>query len=103
MIRVSVMYPNTEGGKFDIAYYCDKHIPLVRQKLGAALKDVAVEHGMGGPEPGSPPAFLAMGHLLFESVQAFQTSFAPHAELIMKDIPKYTNIRPVIQISEVKI
>jgi len=103
MIKVSVLYPNEKGGTFDMAYYCATHIPLVRQKLGAALKGVAVEQGIAGEEPGSPPAYLALGHLLFESVEAFQTSFGPHAQAIMADIPNYTNIQPTIQISEVKI
>jgi uncharacterized protein (TIGR02118 family) len=103
MIKVSVMYPNREGSKFDMAYYCDRHIPLVREKLGAALKGVAVEQGIGGAEPGSPPPYLALGHLLFESVEAFLTSFAPHAEAIESDIPNYTNAEPIMQISEVKI
>jgi len=103
MIRVSVMYPNIEGGTFDMEYYCDKHIPMVRQKLGAALKGVAVEQGLAGPLPGSPPPFLALGHLLFESVEAFQTAFGPHAQAIMVDIPNYTNTQPTIQISEVKM
>lgn len=103
MIKVSVMYPNNEGSTFDMAYYCDKHMPMVRQKLGAALKGVAVEQGLAGPLPGSPPPFLALGHLLFESVEAFQASFGPHAQAIMADIPNYTNTQPTIQISEVKM
>jgi uncharacterized protein (TIGR02118 family) len=103
MIRVSVMYPNTEGSTFDMAYYCETHMPLVRQKLGAALKGVVVEQGISGPEPGSSPPYLALGHLLFESLEAFQTSFGPHAQALMDDIPNYTNTQPTIQISEVKI
>ncbi len=103
MINVSVLYPNSDGCKFDMDYYCSRHIPMVREKLGAACKGVAVVQGMGGPEPGSPPAFIAMGHLQFESLEAFQAAFAPHAETFMKDIPNYTDIQPVIQISAVKI
>ena len=102
MIKVSVMYPNSEGSTFDITYYLDTHIPMVRQKLGAALKGVAVEQGIGGAEPGSPAPYLALGHLWFESVEAFQTSFGPHAEQFEADIPNYTNTQPTIQISEVK-
>jgi uncharacterized protein (TIGR02118 family) len=103
MIKLSVMYPNNEGSTFDMAYYCNKHFPMLRQKLGAALKGVAVEQGLAGPLPGSPPPFLALGHLLFESVEAFQAAFEPHAQAIMADIPNYTNTQPTIQISEVKI
>ena len=103
MIKVSVMYPNNEGSTFDMTYYCDAHIPMVRQVLGAALKGVAVEQGIGGIEPGSPAPYLALGHLLFESLEAFQTSFGAHAEEIEGDIPNYTNTEPTIQISEVKM
>jgi uncharacterized protein (TIGR02118 family) len=44
-----------------------------------------------------------MGHLYFDSVAEFQASFGPHAEAIMADIPNYTNVQPVIQISDVKM
>ena len=103
MVKVSVLYPNNDGGRFDMDYYCNSHIPMVREKLGAACKAVAVEQGLGGPAPGSPPHFIAMGHLVFDSLEAFQAAFAPHAETFMADIPNYTNIQPVIQISSVRL
>lgn len=103
MVKVSVLYPKRQDTKFDMAYYLNRHIPMVRQLLGASLKGVSVEHGLSGIEPGSPPAFVAMGHLLFESVEAFQTSFGPHAQTIVGDVPNYTNSEPKIQISEVKL
>lgn len=103
MIKVSVLYQNTEDSKFDMDYYCNRHIPLVQQKLGPACKRVAVEAGLGGMEPGSPPTYVVMGHLYFDSVEAFQTALAPHAEAIMGDIPNFTNIQPTIQLSEVKL
>ena len=102
MIKVSVMYPNNAGSTFDMTYYCETHIPMVRQRLGAALKGVEVEQGIGGEEPGSPAPYLVLCHLLFESVEAFQSAFEPHAQELGADIPNYTNIQPVIQISEIK-
>src|SRR5262249_47963848 len=103
MIKVSVLYPHSAGGKFDMSYYTAKHMPMVKQKLGAACKGVAVEQGIAGGAPGAPPTYSAMGHLLFDSVEAFQGAFAPHAQAIMADIPNYTDATPVIQISEVKM
>jgi uncharacterized protein (TIGR02118 family) len=76
---------------------------MVREKLGAAVKGAAVEHGLSGGAPGSRPAYVAMGHLYFDSVEAFQAAFGPHAPAIMADIPNYTDIEPVIQLSDVKI
>ncbi len=76
---------------------------MVQEKCGAALKGGAVDHGLSGVEPGSPATYVAMAHLLFDSVEAFQSSFGPHAEAIMADSPNYTDIQPTIQISEVKM
>ena len=103
MIKVSVLYPGGAGSTFNMDYYLNRHIPMVRAKLGTACKNAAVEQGLGGATPGSPPAFSAMGHLYFDSVEAFQTAFGPHAGAIMDDIPNYTNVQPTIQVSEVKL
>jgi uncharacterized protein (TIGR02118 family) len=102
MVKVSVLYANTEGKKFDMGYYWDKHIPMVKQKLGAACRRLDVDQGMGGAQPGSKPAFVAMAHLSFDSVEAFQQAFGPHADAIMGDVPNYTDIQPIIQVNEVK-
>lgn len=103
MVKVSVLYPNGAGHKFDMTYYCEKHIPMVQRLLGAALKGVAVEQGVAGGAPGAPATYLAMGHLQFDSVESFQASFGPHTVEIVGDIPNYTNTQPVIQVSEIKI
>ncbi len=103
MITVSVLYPNGSGSRFDLDYYLKSHIPMVQQRLGAPLKRVAVERGVAGGAPGAPPPFLAAVHLYFESVEAFQGAFGPHAGPIMADVPNYTNTTPVIQISEVSL
>jgi len=103
MVKVSVLYPNSAGCKFDMDYYLTKHIPMVKQKLGAALKGTAVEQGIGGGAPGAPATYVAMCHLSFDSAEAFQAAFAPHAPAILADIPNYTNTQPTIQISEVKM
>ena len=103
MIKVSVFYPNGPGAKFDINYYVNSHMPMVKKTLGAALKGMAVEEGIGGIPPGSPAPYLATGHLLFDSVEAFGAAFAAHAESIMADVPNYTNTQPTIQIGLVKL
>ena len=103
MIKVSILYPNQPGSRFNFDYYLDQHMPMTIAKLGEALKGVSVEHGLSGGLPGAPPAYVAMCHLLFDSVDAFQSAFAPHAEALQGDIPNYTDALPVIQFSEVKL
>jgi uncharacterized protein (TIGR02118 family) len=103
MIKVSVLYPHKDGGRFDMDYYLAKHMALVRQRLGATLKGMSVEQGIAGGAPNSPAPFAAMGHLLFDTVGAFQSAMASHGAEFMADIPKFTNIEPTIQVSEVKM
>lgn len=103
MIKISVFYPNSSGAKFDMNYYVSKHLPMVQKKLGAALKGVAAEQGIAGGQPGEAATYIAIGHLMCDSIETFQSSFAPHAEAIMADVPNYTNVQPTIQISEVKL
>jgi len=103
MIKVSVFYPHQPNANFDMTYYCEQHMPLVRRLLGSAVKNTAVEHGLSGGTPGSAPLYIALGHMYFESVPAFVEAWTPHAAEIIADIPNYTNLQPQIQISEVKL
>ena len=103
MIKVSVMYPNTPGARFDHDYYRDTHMPMVKSRMGRNCKYYAVDKGLAGGAPGVPAAYIAMCHIFCESVEAFQAGFEPHAAEIMADIPKYTDLSPVLQISEVVV
>ena len=101
MIRVTALYPYGEGARFDIDYYRNKHVPMVAKTLGAACKGIAVERGIAGRAPGSPPPYVAVAHMLFESMDTFRTAFGPHAATLSADAPNYTDIKPEMQISEV--
>jgi uncharacterized protein (TIGR02118 family) len=103
VIKVSVMYPYRPGAKFDMDYYCDSHMPLVQRVLRPAIKGLAVDKGLAGGALGSTPAYVAVGHLLFDSVEEFQAAFAANGNTILADIPTYTDIEPVLQISEVML
>jgi uncharacterized protein (TIGR02118 family) len=102
MINVNVLYPNKDGAKFDMGYYLGSHIPMVKRALGSALKGCVVEQGLGGAAPGTKAEFSTMCHLRFDSVEAFQKAFGPHAAEIQNDIKNYSSEPPIIQISEVK-
>ena len=103
MIRVDVMYPNEEGAKFDWDYYLSSHCPMVQERTADALRGFNIDQGIAGGAPGEGPTYIAVAHLQFDSVEAFQGSFGPHVAEIMGDIPNYTPITPVIQINEIKI
>src|SRR5690242_14837545 len=60
MIKVSVMYPNTPGARFDHAYYRDKHMPLVQARMGKSCTHYTVDKGLAGGAPSAPAPFVAM-------------------------------------------
>lgn len=103
MIKLSVLYPNGEGKTFDMDYYTNQHLPLVRQLLGDACKGADVEAGLSGLGADSPSPYAACGHLYFETMAEFQESINANLEQTLGDIPNFTNIEPVVQVGEVLI
>jgi uncharacterized protein (TIGR02118 family) len=103
MIKVSVIYSNAEGKTFDMDYYLTKHLPFVGGLLGASLKGATVEKGIAGGAPESTAPYAAMGNMYFDSIESFQKAFGPNVDKIMADVKNFTNIAPVIQISEVML
>jgi uncharacterized protein (TIGR02118 family) len=103
VIKVTVMYPNSPDTRFDHTYYRDRHMPMVQSRMGASCKSYTVDKGLAGGAPGAPAPYVAMCHILCDSVEAFQAGFGPHLTEIMGDIPNYTNASPLIQISDVVV
>ncbi|GAC34536.1 EthD family reductase [Paraglaciecola polaris] len=102
MIKVSVLYPNSDSATFDMDYYLNTHLPLVAELVGEALLSGHADKGLAGGAPGEAPAYIAMGHLTFDSVESFQQSFGPHQGAILADLANFTNTHPTVQISEIK-
>ncbi len=105
MIKVSILYPNRKDSRFDMNYYLNTHMPMSIERLSAhqGFKGVSVERGLGGETPGSEPIYIALCHYLFDSFEDFLAAFNPHATFLQGDMPNYTDIKSIIQISEVEI
>ena len=93
MIRVSVLYPTGEGSTFDHDYYRTTHVPLAAKAwtpVGTEIDKV-----INGP-------YEAAVHMTFDSLEAFQGAMgSPLTGDVMADVANYTNITPVMQISEI--
>lgn len=93
MIRLSVLYPRTEGATFDHDYYRDRHVPMVCEAWGPDSAEI--DRGVDGP-------YEAAVHLRFASMEALQGAMgSPKTGEIMADVANYTTITPVLQISEI--
>ena len=87
MIKVSVMYPSKPGMRFDHDYYRTRHLPLIKSRMGAALKYYTIDKGLADGEGKPLGAYVAMCHLLCDSVDEYQSSFGPHARKSGKTYP----------------
>ncbi|WP_418122891.1 EthD family reductase [Variovorax sp. 375MFSha3.1] len=103
MIKFSVMYPHTPGARFDHDYYRDKHMPMIKARMGDACLSYAIDKGLSGGAPGSAPTYVAMCHVFAESVESFLKAFGPHQKEVRDDVKNYTDIVPLTQISEVVV
>ena len=103
MIKASVLYPNGSDAKFDMDYYLTKHMALVKQCFGGALKGASVDQGIAGGAPGSPAPYATVCTLLFDNIADLQAGMTASAAKLMADVPNFTNVQPTIQISEVKM
>lgn len=99
------MYPNTPNARFDMDYYLKIHMPMSIERLSPApgFRSVSVERGLGDGTPGSKPAYVALCHYLFDSLEDFLAAFTPHAAVLQGDIPNYTDLNPLIVVSAVEI
>jgi len=101
LIKVSVMYPYAEGKTFNMEYYETKHMPMVAQFLGANLVKYTIEKGIASGIPNQPLPFMAIGTFYVKSLSDYQAAIGPNRDAIRADFSNYTNITPVILVSEV--
>ena len=93
MIRLSVLYPKTEGASFDHDYYRDKHVPLAVKTWG--LDGAEIDKGVDGP-------YVAAVHFQFADLAAMQAAMgAAGTGEVIADVANYTTIQPVMQTSEI--
>ena len=93
MIRLSVLYPATEGATFDHDYYRDQHVPLAVRTWNPERTEI--DKGVDGP-------YVAAVHFVFASNDALGAAMGGEGTgAILADVANYTTIAPVLQTSEI--
>jgi len=101
MLKVSVMYPNEKGARFDFDYYRTKHMELVHKHLKPfGLVKTGVDKGISGGGD-APAPFICVGHMYFETQEGYEKGIAQCGPILRGDIPNFTVLRPIRLISEV--
>jgi len=102
MFKVAILYPNGEDKTFDMDYYEKKHMQMVAGLLGKNLRFYEIDKGIAGRTPNDKVPFVAIGYFYINDVNEYNKAIAQNIDAILNDIKKYTNIQPIIQISEIK-
>lgn len=100
MLCITAVYPNDPGSRFDADYYRVAHTA----RAEALLSDyglMAIRTAIGTASlDGSPPTFWAVSEMHFTSRGDFDAAIAANGDALFADIPNYTNVTPILQISE---
>lgn len=74
---------------------------MVAGFLGKNLEAYEINRGISGRTAADTARFAAIGHFYIHSVEEYGKAIAQNREAVMSDIAKYTDIQPIIQISEI--
>lgn len=102
LFKVAILYPNGEGKTFDMGYYETKHMPMVAGFLGKNLQFYEIDKGLSGRTPEDMIPYLAVGYFYIKDIAEYNKTIGQNRDAIISDFKNYTNIQPIIQISEVK-
>ncbi|WP_418500593.1 EthD family reductase [Flagellimonas sp.] len=102
LFKVTILYPNGEGSTFDMDYYETKHMPMVAGFLGDNLKFYEIDKGISGRTPNDKPPYAAVGYFYINNIEEYGKAIAENRDAVVNDFKNYTNIQPVVQISEIR-
>ena len=84
MIRVTILFPNDEGSKFDHEYYMNNHVPMAKGLLEPlGLVAFNVDKGISDTDPNAPPRFHVIAGMVFNTVEDVHNAFISAAREII--------------------
>ena len=66
------------------------------------MKFYEIDKGIAGRTPNDKPPFAAIGYFYITDVAEYNKAIAQNRDAVISDFKNYTNIQPVVQISEIK-
>jgi len=101
MIRLSLVYRDSENAHFDFDYYVNRHVEMSRRVLAdCGLKSIEVQQCLRTPD-GAKPGVICISHVDFESEEGLSKALQVHAAALEVDFPNYTNIDPEMYVCRI--
>lgn len=91
---LTIVYPNTEGGKWDVDYYKAHHMPLIMKLYGTkAIKRFELRKGDKNMA-GAKPEFIGTVNIYIEDQKAFDAAGKLHTQTLRDDVPHFSSVFP---------
>lgn len=101
MIRITLVYRDSQGAHFDFDYYVNRHVEMSRRLLSdCGLISIEVEQCLRTLD-GKKSNVVCIAHVDFENEEALAKALEAHGADLMADFPNYTNIDPEIYVCSV--
>lgn len=96
-VKVTVLYENKPGSKFDMDYYLNTHMPLVSkswQQYG--LKGWEVQEFRPSPD-GQVPPYQVQATLIWDNQEDLKKGLeSPETPTVLGDVPNFTDLQPIL-------
>ncbi len=91
---LTILYPYTEGVRWDVDYYRTHHLPLIMRLYGEkAIKRFELRKGAAGQD-GGPPAYIGTVNIYINDQKAFDAAGAQHGPTLVADVPHFSSVMP---------
>ena len=103
MIRVLIQYPATPKARFDLDYYRNVHVPLVKRvMMSLGMVKGEWDEVLRHPASGAVAEYNVVSVQYWESLQAMEKAYAsPETVQVKEDVKKFYSGTPVRIISNV--
>jgi uncharacterized protein (TIGR02118 family) len=92
---LTILYPNSEGVRWDVEYYRAHHMPLIMRLYGQeAIKRFELRKGATDQKGGSPP-YIGTVNIYINDQKAFDAAGARHGKTLVADVPHFSSVMPV--------
>ncbi len=91
---LTILYPNSDGAKWDIDYYRANHMTLIMRLYGTkAIKRFELRKGDKNMA-GAKPEFIGTVNIYIQDQKAFDEAGKQHGQTLRNDVPNFSSVFP---------
>ena len=92
---LTIVYPNSDGVRWDVEYYKAHHMPLIMKLYGKdAIKRFELRKGATGQTGGLAP-YIGSVNIYINDQKAFDAAGKQHGPTLVADVPHFSSVMPI--------